>query len=68
MRHYIEFTTGELVIINESFSQKQIGKLAMVIKSDIYNAQILILHTGEKEDFATYKLIKLEDYHERKSN
>ena len=68
MRIYLNLRAGDLVIINESFSQKQIGKLAMVMKSDFYNAEIKILHTGEREHFATYKLTKLEDYHERKSN
>ena len=50
---------GDLVKIKRSFSQKLIGKIAIVLRCYPWNAKIKILHTGEIEEYALSKLEKL---------
>ena len=48
---------GDLVRIRDSFSQKKIGKLAIVVERWCYvNATIQIIDTGETEEFDIRKL------------
>ncbi len=50
---------GDLVTIKQSFSQKLIGKMAIVLQRYPWNARIKILHTGEIEEYGLSKLEKL---------
>jgi len=48
---------GSLVRIRQSFSQKKVGKLAIIIdRWCLWNATIQIIDTGKTEDFDTRKL------------
>ena len=48
---------GDLVRIRQSFSQKKIGKLAIVVdKWCAWNVTIHIIDTGEKHEFHIKKL------------
>ena len=48
---------GDLVKIKTSFSQKAIGKKAIVVKRWCHwNATIMILDTGERKEYDTRKL------------
>jgi hypothetical protein len=48
---------GDLVKIRMSFSQKTIGKLAIVVeKSNPWNATIFIMDTGKREEYDVRKL------------
>jgi len=47
---------GDLVIIRQSFSQKRIGKLAIIVDKYCQNVTIHIIDTGEKQDFHIKKL------------
>jgi len=47
---------GDLVEIKKSFSQKAIGKLAIVVKIWICNATIVVLDNGSREDYDIKKL------------
>jgi len=48
---------GDLIRIRQSFSQKKIGKLAIVVERWCYvNATIQIIDTGKTEDYDTRKL------------
>ena len=50
---------GDLVIIKQSFSQKLIGKTAIILRRFPWNARVKILHTGEIDEYAFSKLEKL---------
>jgi|TARA_R100000081_G_scaffold77666_1_gene44156 hypothetical protein len=50
---------GDLVTIKQSFSQKLIGKTAIVLRCFPWNARIKILHTGEIDEYGLSKLEKL---------
>ena len=53
---------GDLVIINRSYSRKAIGKLAIIVERFcLWNATILIVDTGKREE---YDIRKLEVVHE----
>ena len=52
---------GDLVKIRRSYSQRSIGKLAIVLKIDPYSATIHIVYSGEEQD---YDVRKLEVIHE----
>jgi len=47
---------GDLVKIRMSFSQKNIGKLAIVVEKNPWNATIFIMDTGEREEYDVRKL------------
>jgi hypothetical protein len=48
---------GDLVKIRRSFSQKSIGKLAIIVERYcVWNATIFIIDTGEKEEYDVRKL------------
>ena len=48
---------GDLVRIRQSFSQKKIGKLAIVVERWCYvNATIQIIDTGESQEYDIRKL------------
>ena len=48
---------GDLVEIRRSFSQKAIGKKAIIVERWAYwNATIMILDTGERKEYDTRKL------------
>jgi len=48
---------GDLVEIRRSLSQKAIGKKAIIVERWAYwNATIMILDTGEREEYDTRKL------------
>ena len=47
---------GSLVKIRQSFSQKSIGKLALVLRVDYYNATIHIIDTGREMEYGRKKL------------
>ena len=47
---------GDLVRIKTSFSRKHIGKLAIITHRDSWNANILIIDTGEQDCYAISKL------------
>ena len=50
---------GDIVIINESYSQKLIGKLGLVVEIEAqWIIKVLIFDTGETHETARYKLIK----------
>ncbi len=50
---------GDLVRIRLSFSRKLIGKMALVVHRNSWNAKIHILETGEQDSYALSKLEKL---------
>ena len=50
---------GDLVRIKQSFSQKRIGKLALVLMCSPYGARIKILHSGDIDEWSLSKLEKL---------
>ena len=53
----IMFKVGDLVRIRQSFSQKKIGKLAIVVERWCHvNARIQIIDTGETVEFDIRKL------------
>ena len=48
---------GDLVKIRTSFSQKAIGKKAIIVERwSHWNATIMILDTGERKEYDTRKL------------
>ena len=47
---------GSLVRIRQSFSQKCVGKLAIVVKTYPWNARIHIIDTGKTEEYALSNL------------
>ena len=48
---------GDLVRIKTSFSQKSIGKMAIIVERYcVWNATIFIIDTGEKEEYDVRKL------------
>ena len=48
---------GDLVRIKTSFSQKSIGKMAIIVERYcVWNATIFIINTGEKEEYDVRKL------------
>ena len=47
---------GDLVKIRRSFSQKAIGKKAIVVDENPWNATIVFLDTGKREDYDVRKL------------
>lgn len=52
---------GDLVRIKQSFSQKAIGKLAIVVKADFWNATIFIMDSGKKEEYDVRKLEVIDE-------
>lgn len=48
---------GDMVKIRSSYSQKSIGKLAIVVERFcLWNATIFIVDTGKREEYDTRKL------------
>jgi hypothetical protein len=51
------FNVGDLVKIRTSFSQKKIGKMAIIVERYcLWNATIFIIDTGEKDEYDVRKL------------
>ena len=51
---------GDLVKIRRSYSQRSIGKLAIVLKIDPYCATIHIVDSGKEQDYDIRKLVIYE--------
>ena len=55
------FKVGDLVRIRQSFSQKKIGKLAIVVERWCYvNATIQIIDTGESQEYDIRKFSNIQ--------
>lgn len=54
-----EIELGDIVIINESYSRKLIGKLGLVVDiEEHWIIKVLVFDTDEIHETARYKLIK----------
>jgi len=50
---------GDLVRIKFSYSRSAIGKLAIILKIDPYNATIHIVDSGKEQDYDVRKLVRI---------